>query len=196
MRVHYTGRHTDITESEKAKAARKLEKIQKVLGSGRDLEAHVIVSQEKHHVEAEVTLRALGHTLVVTGENAKASTALTQALDKLEKQAVKNKHKLVDSRRVSRQRDEPNVTVQAAASAEEVALQAAEAAAAPKAATSAPKIVRGNGQADKPLTVEEAAMLIEEQDRDQLTFTNADGGGVCVLVRRRDGVLELVEASA
>lgn len=194
MRVHYTGRHADISDAEKAKAERKLEKVQRILGEGRELEAHVILSQEKHFVEAEVTLRALRHTLVVTGENANAFTALTQALDKLEKQAVKNKHKLVDSRRPSRQRDEPNVTVQAAASPEEVApLEAAE---APEAAQ-APKIIRrGNGEAGKPLTVEEAALALEEQDTDHLTFTNADGGGVCVLVRRRDGALELVETSA
>jgi putative sigma-54 modulation protein len=199
MRVHYTGRHTDISDPEKAKAARKFEKVQKVLGAGRDLEAHVILSQEKHHVEAEVTLRALGHTLVVTGENASAFGALTQALDKLEKQAVKNKHKLVDSRRPSRQRDEPNVTVQAAAGADEIAAaepkKPTKASKAAKAAKG-PKIVRGNGQTGKPLTVEEAALLIEEQDRDQLTFTNADGGGLCVLVRRRDGTLELVDTSA
>lgn len=202
MRVHYTGRHTDISDPEKAKAARKFEKVQKVLGAGKDLEAHVILSQEKHHVEAEVTLRALGHTLVVTGENAHAFGALTQALDKLEKQAVKNKHKLVDSRRPSRQRDEPNVTVQAAASADEVAAPVAKKptkgakAAKPAKATEGPKIFRGNGQAGKPLTVEEAALLIEEEDRDQLTFVNADGGGLCVLVRRRDGTLELVDTAA
>lgn len=194
MRVHYTGRHTDISDAEKAKAARKFEKLHKVLGSSRDLEAHVILSQEKHHVEAEITLRALGHTLVVTGENANSFTALNQALDKLEKQAVKNKHKLVDSRRPSRQRDEPNVTVQAAASADEVAAPAAKTKKTKKAF--GPKIVRGNGQVGKPLTVEEAALALEEEDRDQLTFTNADGGGLCVLVRKRDGTLELVETGA
>ena len=156
----------------------------------------MILSQEKHHVEAEVTLRALGHTLVVTGENASAFGALTQALDKLEKQAVKNKHKLVDSRRPSRQRDEPNVTVQAAASADEVAAPVAEKQAKEAKEAKSPKIYRGNGHAGKPLTVEEAALLIEEEDRDQLTFMNAEGGGLCVLVRRRDGTLELVEASA
>ncbi len=194
MRVHYTGRHADISEAEKAKVERKFEKVQRVLGAGRELEAHVILSKQKHFVEAEVTLRALRHTLVVTGENANAFAALTQALDKLEKQAVKNKHKLVDSRRPSRQRDEPNVTVQAAAGPEAVALP--EEAAAMEAAQGPQIIRRGNGQAGKPLTVEEAALALEEQDTDHLTFTNADGGGVCVLVRRRDGALELVETSA
>ena len=190
MRVHYTGRHADISDAEKAKAGRKFDKVQRVLGAGRDLEAHVILSKQKHFVEAEVTLRALGHTLVVTGENANPFGALTLALDKLEKQAVKNKHKLVDTRRPSRQRDEPNVTVQAAAGPEIVDSADSESAAP------TPRIIRrGNGQAGKPLTVEEAALALEEQDRDQVTFTNADGGGLCVLVRRRDGALELVETS-
>ena len=73
MKVHYTGRHADITDQEKAKALRRFEKVHRVFGSAKDLEAHVILSKQRHFIEAEITLRALQHTLVVTGQNAMPS---------------------------------------------------------------------------------------------------------------------------
>ena len=104
MKINYTGRNVTITDQEKDKAARKFEKIHRILAANRNLEAHVIFSKTRNVVEAEVTLRALNHTLVVSGFNASAFNALLQAVAKLEKQAVKNKHKLVDMRRPGRQR--------------------------------------------------------------------------------------------
>ncbi|MBI1358306.1 MAG: ribosome-associated translation inhibitor RaiA [Acidobacteria bacterium] len=190
MRVHYTGRHADITDAEKAKAMRRFEKVQRIFGASKELEAHVILSKQRHFIEAEVTLRALQHTLVVTGQNANAFAALTLALDKLEKQAVRNKHKLVDGRRPARQRDEPNVSVQASLDS------TSEVEPAPAEPAAGPRIVRGNGMAGKPLTLEEAALALEDQDRDQVTFRDTDSGRYCVLLRRRDGALELVETPA
>src|SRR5690606_18339282 len=99
MIVTYTGRQVEITDQEKEKAKRKFEKIHRILSDNRNLEAHVILSKQRHVCEAEVTLRALHHTLVVTGSNAQPFAALTEALAKLEKQASRNKHKLVDGRR-------------------------------------------------------------------------------------------------
>ena len=40
---------------------------------------------------------------------------------------------------------------------------------------------------------EGAVLKLEELDRDHLTFRNADDGRVNVLMRRRDGNLELIE---
>ena len=54
-------------------------------------------------------------------------------------------------------------------------------------------MITGNGIAPKPLTVEEALIQIEELDRDQLTYRDAENGAVRVLARRRDGNFELVE---
>lgn len=190
MRVHYTGRHADISESEMAKAKRKLEKIHRILGGRRQLEAHVTISFTHHRYEAEVTVHALHHTLVVTASHAQPFPALNAAIDKLEKQAKKEKTKLVLRRRPLRQRD------QAPAAVEAILTQEPEAAPADGPASGEPLIVRGNGMLAKPTTVEEARLHLEEQDRDQITFRDLDSGSVCVLLRRRDGRLELVDAGA
>ena len=111
MQVNYTERYASITDAQKKKAAAKFAKIHRILSANRDLEAHVIFSKNGSNVEAEVTLHALHHTLVVTDRNGDAFVALNHALTKLEKQAVKNKNKLIETRRPSRQSGEPSPAV-------------------------------------------------------------------------------------
>jgi len=182
MKVHYTGRHVSLGDDDKERAERKLEKVQRILGQP-DLEAHVILSKEGADCEAEVTLHALHHTLVVAGHNAQVGRALTLALEKLEKQAVKSKHKLVDTRRPQRQRGE------AAAIVQEVA---ADEPPAPAAEPTGPRIIESGSVEPKPMSVEGARIALEESKRDQITFREADSDAVCVLLRRRDGDLELI----
>jgi ribosomal subunit interface protein len=188
MKVVYTCRHADISDGQKAKLQRKFEKINRILTHGRDLEAHVVLSRERRGCEAEVTLRALHHTLVVSGQNAQAFAAAHIAVDKLVRQAAKNKHKLVDVRRPLRHRDEPKIPVR------EVMAAQAKAEPEPAAAPSGP--VRSHNLAPKPLTLEGAQMALESNGGHQLTYRDADSGRICVLFRGPDGGLQVVETPA
>jgi putative sigma-54 modulation protein len=180
MKVVYTARKADISDQEKGKAQRKLDKVHRILGGNRSLEAHVVLSRNGHGCDAEVTLRALHHTLVVNGANAQPFGALTIALAKLEKQAVRNKHKLIDKSRRGARDGAPPAGPQAVAPAPEVG-----AAAKP--------VVRAARIAPKPMTLEEATLQIESGGAHHVTYRDAKTGAVCVLLRRTDGVLELVE---
>ncbi len=190
MRVHYTGRKADISDRQKQKLQLKFDKIHRILGLKDGLEAHVVLSRQRRLCEAEVTLRALSHTLVVTASHAEPLSALLAAVDKLSKQAVKNKHKLIDVRRHERQHGER---------------PSARDAALPETAgdkrelrrrqeNPGARVIHSRRVAPKPLTVEEAVMQIDDLDRDQITFRDAESGEMRVLLRRRDGCLELVEA--
>jgi hypothetical protein len=57
-----------------------------------------------------------------------------------------------------------------------------------------PRVVHSRSVAPKPLTLEGAIMTLEEEDRDQVTYRDAENGALRVLLRRRDGNLELIEA--
>ena len=120
MQVHYTERHVAINDAEKEKAAVKFAKINRVLSANKDLEANVVLSKNGADVEAEVTLHALHHTLVVTDTNGNAFTALNPALAKLEKQAHKNKDKLIANRRRRRQSENSRPPIQGSAQEPEV----------------------------------------------------------------------------
>ncbi len=193
MKVHYTGRPAPFSESQERKLKAKFQKCHKVLGLNRDLEAHVTVGRQRHKYDAEITLRALHHTLVVSGSNVDVFHAVQAAVDKLTQQVVKNKHKLIDVQRHKSQR---------AAHSQTAPPEEAEAAPEAKAKTKAktkPRnsggLIRSNNVAPKPMTVEEAMLQIEEVDGEHITYRDADSGDLRVLLRRRDGRLELIEAS-
>jgi len=190
MQVHYTGRNTDISEIQKQKLQRKFDKVHRILGRKAGSEAHVIVKRQRHLYEAEVTLNALNHTLVVSSASADGFTSLQACLDKLEKQAIKNKHRMIDVRRPERQRGEPSPSIEVAI---QKASQAIENAAGP-APRNGPRVVHSRSVAPKPLTLEGAIMTLEDENRDQVTYRDAESGALRVLLRRRDGNLELIEA--
>ena len=190
MRIHYTGRNAGISDDQKQKVHRKFEKIHKILGPERSLEAHVTLSRQRHLCEAEVTLNALNHTLVVTGSDEEPYPALVEAVGKLEKQAVKNKHKMIDTRRSERGRSQRVVAEDTTAPDAVGAKQRSGG----RLQSHTPRVLRGDDIAPKPLSVEGAVLKLEELGRDHLTFRNAEDGRVNVLMRRRDGNLELIEA--
>jgi len=190
MRIHYTGRNAEVTDEQKQKVQRKFEKIHKILGPERSLEAHVTLSRQRHLCEAEVTLNALNHTLVVTGANEEPYPALLEAVGKLEKQAVKNKHKMIDTRRSDRDRGR-RVTAGDVTAPDAVD---AKRKSGGKSKSYTPRVLRSDDIAPKPLSVEGAVLKLEELGRDHLTFRNAEDGRVNVLMRRPDGDLELIEA--
>jgi ribosome hibernation promoting factor len=188
MQVHYTGRKANISELEKQKLQRKFDKVHRILGHKLGSEAHVVMKRQRHLYEAEVTLKALSHTLVVTSASADGFSSLLACVDKLEKQAIKNKHRMIDVRRPERQRGEPSPATGVAIQKESQADGGA------KVLKNGPRVVHSRSVASKPLTLEGAIMTLEDEDRDQVTYRDAENGLLYVLLRRRDGNLELIEA--
>ncbi len=188
MKVHYTGRPAPFSESQDRKLDAKFHKCHKILGLGQDLESHVTVSRQRHKFDAEITLRALHHTLVVSGSGMDAFHAVQEAADKLTQQVVRNKHKLIDVRRHQSQRAAQVQT----APPEEVEADEPE---TQHDGEKTDGLIRSNNVAAKPMTVEEAMLQIEEVGGEHLTYRDAQSGDLRVLLRRRDGRLELIEAS-
>lgn len=181
MRVDYTGRPEPFSEAQERKLDAKFRKCHKILGRSRDLEAHVKMTRQRHKFDAEITLRALQHTLVVSGSSVDAFQAVQAAVDKLTQQVVRNKHKLIDVRRHQSQR---------AAYSQTAPVAEAAAGTAP-----AKEVIRSNNLASKPMTVEEAVLQIDEVGGEHLAYRDAESGELRVLLRRRDGKFELIEAS-
>lgn len=189
MRIEYTGRKAELTERERLKVERKLAKIQRILTRRDDLETHVRLSRQRHLCEAEVMLRALRHTLVVAGTGSTTFNAVYSALDKLERQAVRNKHKIIDTHRPGKQRDRPSVVVEDSIRRTAPSVPPADEPIAP------PRIVRSRSVEPKPMTEDEAMLLLENGERDYVSYRDAGSGKINVLLRRRDGAAELVEGS-
>ena len=178
MNIHYTGRQVELSEAQKKKLDAKFEKIHTILGKRHEPEAHVILSLERRLHNAEVTLHYRHHTMVVQCSGPDLYAAAQEAVEKLEKQIIRNKDKWRERKR----------------RAKPVWERAARQEKPDGGAAVGPKVFRSTTPAAKPLTIEEAILEMEQDDRDCVVYEDADKGRLAVLFRRRDGHLELVEA--
>lgn len=183
MKITYTGRQVELAPAELKKLETRFAKIGKLLDGKRECEAHVVLSQERHLNHAEATVNYYGHPLVGLGSSADLFTAIHGAAEKLEKQAVKARTKWRDTKRTPHK-----------ASSEAEAESTPEPEAEPDSEAAAPRIYRvDHHQKRKPMTLDEA-LLEMDKTRDYLVYRDAETDRVSVLVRRRDGDYDLVEA--
>ena len=184
MKITYTGRQVELAPAQLKKLEAHFVKIGKLLDGKRECEAHVILSLERHLHHAEVTVNYFNHQLVGLGSNSDLFNAIHAAAGKLEKQCVKAVTKWRDAKRTPRKAT-PEVA------AESAAPKGAEADAE---ADSEGRVYRVNHhQKRKPMTLDEAIMEMDA-GRDYLVYRDSETDRVSVLVRRRDGHFDLVEA--
>jgi putative sigma-54 modulation protein len=179
MKITYTGRQVELAPAQAKKLEARFAKIGKILDGKRECEAHVILSLERHLHQAEATINYFNHQLVGLGSSTDLFTAVHSAAEKLEKQAVKARTKWRDIKRMPHKAS-PEVEAEAATET--------DAETEPER-----RIYRVNHQKRKPMTLDEAVMEMEKK-RDYLVYRDAETDRVSVLVRRRDGHFDLVEA--
>jgi putative sigma-54 modulation protein len=93
MIVEYTGRGMTVTPKQRKLADTELARIDGIIG--RSVSAHVILTEEKYRMIAEVTLKTATDSLVATCEGTEMLVALHDALKKIEQQAIKHKERKI-----------------------------------------------------------------------------------------------------
>lgn len=199
MNVEYTGRQFDITPAIRKQVETGLEKIQKILGS--HFETHVILSAEKHRNIAEITLMVRNHAPIVgVSEATDMTSAITSALARIDRQAVKYKTRWISKKRLARRKHEQSAEQEQVAIA--VAVGKDTTASVPVTVHSFPNRVKfteahivksPDSVSFTPLTLEEAVKEAEFRDREVFVFRDPQGK-VKVLHRKKDGKMELIEA--
>lgn len=175
MIIEYTGRHIDVTPALRSHAEEQLDKIAHVF-DGKATKAHVILEVERGRHRAEIIVNWRTEVLTASGSSGDMYQSISQATGKIEKQALKVKKKVIDKSHKAK-------------SVSSVAADDGEVAPEPLRA----KIVVSNGYEVKPVTVEEATMLLDERDENFLVFRNSDHQGVSVIYKRKDGNYGLIE---
>ncbi|MBV9622979.1 MAG: ribosome-associated translation inhibitor RaiA [Acidobacteria bacterium] len=192
MRVEYTGRHYEVTPANRKEVEAGLSKIRKVL---RDrFETKVVLAVEKHRHKAEITISSRIGPLVGLAQAGDMTAAIGQALEHLEKQALKNKTRIITRKRrlhsqwngkagdeqSGRARSESDSTMvqkfPAVAKGMEIHL-----------------VRTGDAVSLRPMTLEEGIKEAHFRDRDVFVFRDPKGQ-LMILHRTRDGRMELIEA--
>lgn len=180
MRITYTGRKVELAPAQLRQIKSQFAKLGKLLDGKDEREAHVILSHERHLQRTEISVNYHNHPLVGIAQDVDLFTSIHAAIQKLEKQAIKVRAKWRDTKRVPRhaaQESEAEPVAGTAGAGEEER-----------------KVFRINHhQNRKPMTLDEA-LLEMERDRDYLVYRDAETDRLAVLVRRRDGHFDLVEA--
>ena len=201
MNVEYTGRHYEVTATIRKEVETGLTKIRKILGDRFDTK--VILAVEKHRHKAEITISPRNGPLVGLAQARDMMIAVNDALEHLEKQAVKYKARWETKKRAARKTEEVNKWNGHSTQAEvHTAVGLSEKTAVPVmvhkfpavAKTTEVHLVRSeDAVAMRPMTLEEAIKEAHFRDRDVFVFRDPKGK-VMVLHRKRDGKMELIEA--
>lgn len=91
MIIEYTGRHTVVTPKLKTLTEAGMVRIDRV--TNRCTSAHIIFTEDKYRKIAEVSVQCRGEKLVATCESTEMETALHDALQKVELQAIRSKER-------------------------------------------------------------------------------------------------------
>jgi putative sigma-54 modulation protein len=175
MKFEYTGRHVEVSPAIRQHVEGHFQKLEHIFNRSA-ARTHVIIEVEKNRHIGEIVVHLRDHTLTAKDINVDMYMALTRAIGRIEKQALKLKKKLIDRKQGARR-----VT-----------------SGAPKdgdleASPQPPRIIAARRYSVKPMTAEEAALRLKGENDQFLVFRDADTARLGVLYKRNDGNYGLIE---
>jgi len=170
MKINFTARNTEITDDIRKYCERRLESLERILDDS--IESNLILSVEKYRNKVEINVKSRAFTLNSVEETQDMISSLNAAFDHIEKRIKKEKEKLRGrKRRKNRVVEEPPL------------LERDEQR----------KIIRSQDYSLKPMTVEEAVLLLDSGRKDVVVFRRFESEKWAVIFRRKDGDLGLIE---
>ena len=197
MNVEYLARQYEITPAVRDEVEEGLGKLTRILGE--NFKSKVILTNEKHRFIAEITVKRRRGHIVGLAEATDMVTAVNQALEHIQTQALKS-----NGRHRATHRKPKDKTWKAPVEAEgetQISVGTNSATAVPVVVHKFPAVARTSeahlvkatdSVAMRPMTIEEAVKECEFRDRDVFVFRDPKGR-VKVLHRRKDGKIELIE---
>jgi len=176
MRYNFTGKNMSVFDDFKAKAERKIGRIQKLVPD--DVEVFVTLSKIRHQFKMEVSVPLHKRLLRAEVISADLESALDSVVDILEKQIVKYKGRLRERKR----RDTATLEEVSYLSAQEEVEE-----------NSTLNIHRTKRFALKPMDAQEAVMEMELLGHSFFVFRNGENDEVNVVYKRDDGEYGLIE---
>lgn len=174
IKIEFTGRHIEVTEALKKHAAGQFERLGPLFDS-KPPKANVTIEVERGRHRSEINMHWRNETFTATSVDADMYQSLSKSVAKIEKQARKLKEKVVDKAHRARR-------------------SVAKAEGESVAPSRRPKIVVSKMKAKKPVTPQEAAMMLDAGKENFLLFRDADSGEISLIHKRTDGNYGLVQA--
>ena len=180
MEVRIRGRGIRLTDETRTHAVGRVSRTAKFFDRLGDVDVNITrvnSNDTDHRFRAELSARAAGHVVRATGEGDTVRRSIDAASDHFERRLRRLSQKLSDRRH----RPKPDVR---AGGPRRRSHQADE---------RHPTISRVRKSVGKPMTPEEAAMVMEETGETVVLFSNVETGDLNVLHRSKGGRPELIE---
>jgi putative sigma-54 modulation protein len=174
MPIDFTGRQVEISPALQRYTEERFKKIVRLVGEQYDL--HVILTAEKHRRHAELTLKFRQHQIVGIEETGDIRTAISGAIEKLSRQAV---------RQLERGRTKRRHKPTAAVVLNVLGMGQSE--------QNEHRIVHSEHVPLKPMTLGEAVDALDRSRAGAVVFRNPQSERVNVIYHRPDGNLGLIE---
>ena len=183
MKTTVKARNFDLTDRLREQIDRKLRRLDRIAYPESEVNVELISnashSNDAAHV-AEVSLVLNGSVVRSTSSGANPIAALDQVLDKIERQAVREKQRP----RAVRDRSNPEVT--------DALAREAQGTVAVEEAPEAPSVVVTKRFDMLPMFTEDAIAQMEELGHAFFIFLDAETDAVAVVYRRKDGDYGLI----
>jgi putative sigma-54 modulation protein len=179
MPVELTGRNVTVTTALKKLAQKGIERLERHLAGPAAV--RIVVWREKHLFNAEVIATHRRRRWTAQEERGDLEAAVAFALEKIDAQARKDTERRRDQKHRGAQDGGGNGRA-----------RGPKRSSSRGARSSDGRIVRAARRAIKPMSVEEAALAMDDTGREFLVFRDADSERVSVLYKRRDGDLGLI----
>lgn len=183
MATEISGRNYEIPPDVRSMVEKKLAKIQERLFDDV-IDVRVVLQVEKYRNICEVLITGKEHDVKTVQESDESmQDAVNSAMDHLKRQAQKNRKKIRDHHR--KEGNGRNVT--------EWAVQVIEPGRMREDTEArAPRIVKTNNIAIRPMSIEEAALRLDDSKNEFIVFRDIDNERVSVIYKRQDGNLGLI----
>jgi putative sigma-54 modulation protein len=178
MKMEITGRRVVITAAIRSYVTKRLRKFDRLCGD--DTSFHVILDVEKERHTAEILLKSRLLELAGKGETDDMYSSIVRAIEKLERQVIHSKSRLIDGKRQK-----------AKARSVEQKYGLPRPAGIMKPVRSV-EIVE-EGLPKRPLAVEDAVAELGQSEYSFVAFRNVESGSMNILYRRKDGSLGLIQ---
>lgn len=175
MKFEYTGRHIEVTPALKTHVEEHFERIKHLFGK-EDNHAHVIIEVEREQHRSEIVVKWRNQVLTATSTVKDMYQSLSQTIQKIEKQALRLKNKIIDKSHKAKPASEVAPVLDQVVPA-----------------SSEPSIITENSSETKPMSTEEAAIQLEGDDDVFLVFRDSANERVSVIYKRKDGNFGLIQ---
>ncbi len=175
MKLEITGRHMEVTPALKSHVEAHFERIDELF-DGKPASAHVTIEVERGRHCSEINVKWRNEVLIAKTDDSDMYKSLSMSIDKIEKQARRLKDKIIDKSHKAKKA---------------AVLAPNETSVEPE--PDRPEIIIESKYAVKPMTPEEAVLMLDGDKDGFLLFQDAESGGISLVRKRTDGNYGLIQ---